>query len=87
MSYRRYPDRERALSQLDRHHHPAPPLSEVQQQMAESARQVLEPAERQLRPFVDAMRLWATAAAANVQRETSLTSQLGKMLRERSAAF
>lgn len=63
MSYRRYPDCERALSQLDRHH-PAPPPSEFQQRMAEQARATLEHAGRELAPFVEAMRQMAAAAPA-----------------------
>ncbi|MER8219708.1 hypothetical protein ABTZ58_03740 [Streptomyces sp. NPDC094143] len=86
MSYRPYPDPERARRQLDRHRRPAVPLTELQRQMATSARTVLEHAERQMRPFGEAMRQWAAAAAVTVQRETSLTSQLRKMLKERAAA-
>lgn len=55
MSYRRFPDRERALSQLDRHRHPTPPPSELQQQMATQARTALTVAGRAMQPVAEAI--------------------------------
>jgi hypothetical protein len=60
MTYRRYPNRERALSQLGRHH-PAPPRSEMQRQLAVGAFAALEAAGRILGEFVVSVRQGARA--------------------------
>ena len=85
MSYRPYPDRERARRQLDRHPRPAVPLTELQRQMATSARMVLEHTHRQMRPFGDAMRLWVAAAAQAHAQNAPITKGLASMLKERAA--
>ncbi|MFC7842511.1 hypothetical protein [Streptomyces sp. NPDC057382] len=86
MSYRPYPDRERALSQLDRHQRPAVPLPEWRRKMATSARMALEHADRQMRPFGDAMRQWAAAAAQAHAQNAPITKGLASMLKERATA-
>lgn len=63
MSYRRYPDRERALSQLDRHYAASSP-SALQQRMAEGARTALDHAGRELTPLATAVRQMTVAAPA-----------------------
>lgn len=85
MTYRPYPDPARARRQIDRHH-PAPAPTTPHLRLAEDARRALEAAEVQLRPFGDAMREWATAAAANLQREAPITKRVASMLKEHAAA-
>ncbi|MFD8251919.1 hypothetical protein [Streptomyces werraensis] len=61
MTYRHYPDRERALSQLDRHGSTTTP-TEFQTKMAQDARAAMEAAGRTLRPMHDAMLQLAASA-------------------------
>lgn len=81
MSYRRYPDRERALSRLDRHH-PASPSSEFQLRMAEQARTALGHAERELAPFGEAVRQLAVAAPAVLAQVASAASKFVEALKQ-----
>lgn len=85
MTYRHFPDPDRARRQIDRHH-PAPAPATPQLRLAEDARRAFEVAEVQLRPFGDAMREWATTVAANLQREAPITDRFVSMLKERAAA-
>lgn len=86
MSYRRYPDRERARRQLDRHDHPTPPPSDLQLKMRQDARAALESAGRALRPFHDAMLQVAASAPALLAQASPSTSQVIAAMRQRAAA-
>jgi len=85
MSYRRFPDRERALSQLDRHH-PAPPLSQLQQRMAQDARTAVEAAGRALRPVHDAMVQLVANAPALLAQASPSAARIAEAMRARAAA-
>ncbi|MFJ8146568.1 hypothetical protein ACIQ6R_16075 [Streptomyces sp. NPDC096048] len=63
MTYQCFPDRERALSQLDRHR-TTPKPSERQVKMAEDARVALEAAGRTMSPLHEAMMQMAASAPA-----------------------
>jgi len=86
MAYRPYPDRERALRQLDRHDHPTPPTSELQLKLVLDAREALEAAGRTLRPFHDAMLQVAASAPALLAQTAPVASRMIEGMRERAAA-
>lgn len=86
MTYRRYPDRDRALSRVDRHDHPTPPPSELQLKMAKDARVALEAAGRALRPFHEALLQMAASAPALLAQTAPVASRMIEGMRERAAA-
>jgi hypothetical protein len=82
MSYRPYPDPERARRQLDRHDHPTPPPSERQLKLAQDAREALEAAGRTLRPFHDAMLQVAASAPALLAQSAPTASRFIEALKQ-----
>lgn len=85
MSYRRYPDRERALSQLDRDHTP-PPLSERQLKLAQDARTALEAAGRVMRPFHESMLQLAASAPALLAQTAPTASRIVEAMKQPTRA-
>ncbi|MET9098312.1 hypothetical protein [Streptomyces antibioticus] len=81
MSYRRYPDRERALSQLDRHHH-VPPPSGLQTRLAVQVRAALEHAERELAPFHEALRQAAVNAPSLLAQASPAAARFAEALKQ-----
>ncbi|MFF9124370.1 hypothetical protein ACF09J_13850 [Streptomyces sp. NPDC014889] len=81
MSYRRYPDRERALSQLDRRHS-APPPSELQQRLAVQARAALDNAGRELTPLAEALHRVAASAPALLAQTAPAASKFIEALKQ-----
>lgn len=81
MSYRHYPDRERALSQLDRHR-TAPAPSEFQLKMAQDARTAMEAAGRTMRPLHDAMLQLAANAPALLAQTAPAASRFIEALKQ-----
>jgi hypothetical protein len=63
MTYRPYPDVNRARHQIERHH-PAPQPSALQVQMAEGARKALTVAAEVVRPLAEGLRGMRVAAPA-----------------------
>ncbi|MCI3153214.1 hypothetical protein ELQ39_15885 [Streptomyces sp. GB4-14] len=80
MSYRRYPDRERALSQLDRHNS-VPEPTEFQQKLAQDARAAMEAAGRTLRPMHDAMLQLAASAPVLLAQSAPAASKFIEALK------
>lgn len=85
MSYRRYPDRERALSQLGRSHTPPPP-SELQVKLARDARTAMEAAGRAMRPFHDAMLQVAANVPALLEQSAPTAYRLAVAMRQPTRA-
>ena len=84
MTYRRFPDRDRALNQLDRHRRPVPPPSELQSKMAQDARAALEAAGRALQPLHDAMVQAAANAPALLAQSAPTAVKVIEAMKERA---
>lgn len=77
MSYRRYPDRDRALSQLDRHY-PPPPPSELELQAAAA----LQRAGQSMQPFVAGMRQLSRNAPTILERVAPRAARFIQMAKQ-----
>lgn len=72
MTYRPYPNRDRALRQLDRHTQPVPPRqpTEFEQRMAQQANAALAAMSESLRPLTEKL------VQAGAPRSDSLATQM-----------
>ena len=83
MTYRHFPDRERALSQLDRHS-ATPKPSEMQVKLAKDAEGALEAAGRAMSPLHDAMLQMAANAQALLAQTAPTSSRFIQAFKEQA---